>query len=146
MRAALIIGLLLSSACERGPAPTDPGTLGELDPAVAALLDELTAAVNADRSDAARWGRLAMGLEANGLLVQAAANYETAISLDDQEPRWRYLLALLEARRGEIDTALANLDRVIQLAPSYAPARWKQGLWWLDRGDTRKRKPRSRPP
>ena len=138
MRAALIIGLLLSSACERGPAPANPRTFGELDPAVAALLDELTAAVNADRSDAARWGRLGMALEANGLLVQAAANYEVAVRLDGDEPRWRYRLALLKARRGEVDAALADLDRVVQLAPDYAPARWKQGLWWLDRGDTAK--------
>ena len=138
VRAALIIGLLLSSACQRGPAPADPRTFGELDPAVATLLDELTASVNADRSDAARWGRLAMGLEANGLLVQAAAHYEIAAGLDDEEPRWRYQLALLKARRGEIDAAIADLDRVIELAPGYAPARWKQGFWWLDRGDTAK--------
>lgn len=135
VRAALIIGLL-SSACERGPAPADPATLGDLDPAVAELLNELTAAVNADRSDAARWGRLAMGLEANGLLVQAAEHYDVAARLDGQEPRWPYQLAILKARRGEVDAALADLDRVIQLAPDYAPARWRQGLWWLDRGDT----------
>jgi tetratricopeptide (TPR) repeat protein len=138
VRAALTIVALLCSGCERGPRPADAATFGELDPAVAALLNELTAAVNENRSDAGRWGRLAMGLEANGLLVQAAENYEVAVRLDGDEPRWRYHLALLTARRGEIDTALAQLDRVIQLAPAYAPARWKQGLWWLDRGDTAK--------
>jgi tetratricopeptide (TPR) repeat protein len=127
--------LLFLAACDRGPIPQDPRTFGELDPAVATLLNELTAAVNADRSNAAGWGRLAMGLEANGLLVQAAANYEAAVRLDGNEPRWRYRLALLKARRGEVDAALAELDRVVQLAPDYAPARWKQGLWWLDRGD-----------
>jgi tetratricopeptide (TPR) repeat protein len=98
----------------------------------------LTAAVNDDRSDAARWGALAMGLEANGLLVEAAANYEEAVRLDGKEPRWRYLLALLKGRRGEIDAALADLDRVVQLAPGYVPARWRQGLWWLDRGEAAK--------
>ena len=133
---APIIGMLLSASCARVPAPADPRTFGELDPAVATLLDELTSAVNANRSDAARWGHLAMGLEANGLLVQAAGNYEVAVRLDGREPRWRYLLALLKARRGELDAALADLERVVQLAPDYAPARWKQGLWWLDRGDT----------
>src|SRR5688572_9467966 len=135
---ALIIAMLLSAGCARGPAPADPRTFGELDPAVAALLDELTAAVNADRSNAARWGQLAMGLEANGLLVQSAETYEVAVRLDGREPRWRYLLALLKARRGEIDSALADLERVVELAPDYVPARWKQGLWWLDRGDTSK--------
>ena len=138
VRAAVIISVLLVSACDRGPAPADPRTFGELDPAVAALLNELSATVNADRSIAAGWGRLAMGLEANGLLVQAAANYEAAVRLDGNEPRWRYRLALLKARRGEVDAALADLERVVQLAPDYAPARWKQGLWWLDRGDAAK--------
>lgn len=133
---ALIIGSLLLTGCERGPVPDDPATFGELDPAVATLLEELTAAVNADRSDAARWGRLAMGLEANGLLVGAAKDYEVAARLDGKEPRWPYLRALLRARHGEIDAALADLERVIQLAPGYAPARWRQGLWLLDRGNT----------
>ena len=50
IQAALIIGALFCMGCERGPAPTDPRTFGELDPAVATLLDELTASVNADRS------------------------------------------------------------------------------------------------
>lgn len=134
--AAVIIGSLLSPACQRGPTPADPQTFGALDPAVTTLLDELTASVKAGRSDAGRWGRLAMGLEANGLLVQAAANYDVAINLDGNEPRWRYRRALLRARQGEIDAALADLERVIQLAPGYAPARWRQGLWLLDRGDT----------
>lgn len=138
IRAALIIGLALAEGCTRGPAPATPATLGALDPAVAALVNELAAAVNTDRSDASRWGRLAMGLEANGLLVEAAGHYEVAVRLEDDEPRWRYHLALLTARRGEMDAALAHLDRVIQLAPAYAPARLKQGLWWLDRGDTEK--------
>ena len=138
VRAALIIGALLCFGCDRGPRPADPATFGELDPAVAALLDELTAAVNDDRSDAARWGRLAMGLEANGLIVQAAENYEVAVRLNGNEPRWRYLLALLKARRGEIDAALGDLAVVFQLAPDYVPAQWKQGLWFLDRGDTAK--------
>ena len=134
LHSAFCIAVL--TGCGRGPIPQDPRTFGELDPAVATLLDELTASVNADRSDAPRWGRLAMGLEANGLLVQAAANYAIASGLDGREPRWRYLHALLKARRGDIDAALADLDRVRELAPGYAPARWKQGFWWLDRGDT----------
>lgn len=137
-RAAFIIVAIVCFACDRGPAPAEPDTYGDLDPAVAALLDELTQSVNDDRSDASRWGRLAMGLEANGLLVHAAENYAIAVNLDDREPRWRYQLALLKARRGEIDTAIADMDRVIELAPGYVPARWRQGLWWLDRGETAK--------
>ena len=136
LRATLVVLTLLSTGCSRGPAPADPGTLGDVDPAVMTLLTELTAAVNADRRDAGRWGRLAMALEANGLLVQAAADYAVAVSLDEKEPRWRYRQALLQARRGEMDAALADLERVVALAPDYVPARWRQGLWLLDRGDT----------
>ncbi len=138
IRAATVICALLTVSCERGLPPPDPRTYGDVDPAVASLLEELTAAVNAKRSDGARWGRLAMGLEANGLLVHAAESYQAAVNLDDRDPRWRYQLALLKARRGEIDAAMADMDRVIELAPGYAPARWRQGLWWLDRGDAAK--------
>ena len=138
IRGMIVVGTLLCCGCEDGPTPADPRTFGELDPAVAALLDELTAAVNDDRSNAVRWGHLAMGLEANGLLVQAEENYGVAVRLNGNEPRWRYLAALLKARRGEIDVAITDVDRVIELAPGYAPARWKQGLWWLDGGDTAK--------
>lgn len=135
IRVAAIVLTLLSVACSHGPAPAEPATFGDLDAAVLTLLTELTAAVNAERTDAGRWGRLAMGLEANGLLVPAAADYAIAISLDGKEPRWRYRQALLRARRGELDAALADLEQVIALAPGYAPARWRQGLWLLDRGD-----------
>jgi tetratricopeptide (TPR) repeat protein len=131
----LVLVLASSAGCRGGPAPPDAAALGELDPAVRALVDELTTSVNDDRSDAGRWGRLAMAYEANGFLVQAAHAYEVAVELDEREPRWRYRQALLRARRGDVDTALTDLDRVIALAPGYVPARWRQGMWLLDRGD-----------
>jgi tetratricopeptide (TPR) repeat protein len=133
-RAALLAGVVLSAACARGPAPPDTSALGAIDPAVKALVDELTAGVNADRGDVTRLGRLAMAYEANGLLVQAAQAYDVAVRLDEREPRWRYRRALLAARRGEVDAALADLEQVITQAPGYAPARWRKGLWLLDRG------------
>jgi tetratricopeptide (TPR) repeat protein len=129
------IWIPLLGGCDRGAGPPDPRTFGNLDPAVLDLLDELTAAVNAERSDGTRWGRLAMGLEANGLLVQAAASYDMAVRLDAKEPRWRYRRALLSARRGEIDTALADLAAVSSLTPGHAPSYWRTGFLLLDRGD-----------
>ena len=130
--AALIVSIVLASACDRTPPPPDPATLGNVDPAVRTLVDELTASVNADRRDAARWGRLGLAYEANGLLVQAAQAYDVAVGLDEREPRWRYRRGILTARRGDVDAALADLEQVIVLAPSYAPARWRKGLWLLD--------------
>jgi tetratricopeptide (TPR) repeat protein len=132
---ALAVVTLAAAGCTRGPAPPDPSSFAALDPAVRTLLDELIAGVDEDRSDAARWGRLGMGFEANGLLVEAASAYQTAVSLDDREPRWRYRLAVLRARRGDREAALADLERVIAVAPGYVPARWRRGLWLLDRGD-----------
>jgi tetratricopeptide (TPR) repeat protein len=138
--AARLVGALvlatLVHACTRPPAPPDPATLGDIDAEVRALIEEHTAAVHASPSDPARWGQLGLAYEANGLLVEAAQAYDIAIGLDDAEPRWRYRRALLLARRGDVGPALADLDRVIQLAPAYAPARWRQGFWRLDLGET----------
>ena len=131
----LVVALLLALACDRTPSPPDPAALQDVDPEVKALIVEHTAAVNASRSDPARWGRLGMAYEANGLLVSAADAYTVALGLDDHEPKWRYRRALLLARRGEVGPALADLDRVIQLAPAYGPARWRQGFWQLDVGE-----------
>jgi tetratricopeptide (TPR) repeat protein len=131
-----IVAAAVATACVRGPAPPDPAALRNIDPEVKVLLEEHTATVNRNRSDPESWGRLAMAYEANGLLIEAENVYTTAIGLGDREPKWRYHRALLLARRGEIEPALADLDRVIELAPAYAPARWQQGFWRLDLGDT----------
>jgi tetratricopeptide (TPR) repeat protein len=128
--------LLICVCCSRGPEPPAVASYGDLDPDVASLLTELTTAVNAARSDGSRWGTLGMGLEANGLLVHAESAYATAAQLAEREPKWQYRRALLRARRGDLDEALADLGRVIALAPTYAPARWRQGQWLLDGGDT----------
>lgn len=134
--AFVVLASVLAAACRRAPAPPDPATLVGVDPDVKALIEERTADVNADRSDDDRWGRLAMAYEANGLLVEAADAYSVALGLDDREPRWPYHRALLLARRGDVTAALADLDRVIERAPGYAPARWHQGFWRLDLGET----------
>jgi tetratricopeptide (TPR) repeat protein len=136
VRAALVAGVLLAAACNRGPVPPDVSSLGALDPDVLALLRDLRAEVDGRRSDAGAWGRLGMGFEANGLLVEAEEAYATARALDAREPRWPYRQALLRARRGEVEAALGDLALVIARAPGYAPARWRQGLWRLDLGDT----------
>jgi tetratricopeptide (TPR) repeat protein len=126
---------LVAVGCGRGPVPPELTSLGPVDPAVHALLADLTARVERARSDHDAWGRLGMALEANGLLVEAERVYETAMASAGHEPRWLYRRAILRARRGEVSEALDDLDRVIRLAPGYVPARWRQGLWRLDLGD-----------
>lgn len=130
-----VLAGVLDAACRRPAAPPDPGALVDVDPDVKTLIVERTADVNADRSDANRWGRLAMAYEANGLLIEAEEAYSVALGLDDREPRWPYHRAQLVARRGDMAAALVDLDRVIARAPAYAPAHWQQGFWRLDLGE-----------
>lgn len=132
----LLLAIVLGQACARPPAPPDPAALGDVDPDVKALIVEKTGEVNANRSDAARWGHLGMAYEANGLLVEATDAYAVALGLDGADPKWPYHRARLLARRGDVAAALVDLDGVIARAPSYAPARWRQGFWRLDLGDT----------
>jgi tetratricopeptide (TPR) repeat protein len=133
---AIVAAVATATACARWPEAPDPASIQNVDPEVKALVEEHIAAVSQNRSDPTSWGRLAMAYEANGLLVEAADAYTVAIGLGDLEPKWRYHRALLLARRGELESALADLDRVIALAPAYAPAHWQQGFWRLDLGDT----------
>ena len=133
---AFCLCIALLASCTRGPQPPDVSTYGDLDPDVASLLTDETAAVNAARSDAGRWSSLGMALEANGLLTHAESAYSTALQLSDREAQWYYRRAVLRARRGADEDALADLNRAIALSPGYAPAHWRRGLWLLDRGDT----------
>ena len=107
-----------------------------MDPAVASLLGDLRAAVESDRRNAEAWGRFAMACEANGFVGAARDGYATAARLAPEEPRWTYRLALVSARLGDHDRALAALERTNEMAPQYVPAWCRRGLWLLDRGDT----------
>ena len=127
--------LLLATACTRGPQPPDLATLGTLDPAVRALLDEQVAAVRDGPTVADGWGRLGMAFEANGFTAPARDAYRTATTFENQHGRWWYRLALLAQRDGDVDAALQDFDRAIALSPDFVPARWRRGLLLLDRGD-----------
>jgi tetratricopeptide (TPR) repeat protein len=134
----LVIGVTPTTSCSHSGAPEPPRVeaLGDMDPEVAVLLRELRAAIEAAPRDAAAWGRFAMACEANGFVGAARAAYVGASSLAVDEPRWTYRLALVTARLGDYDGALAAVSRVNDLAPDYAPAWCRRGNWLLDRNDT----------
>jgi protein O-GlcNAc transferase len=121
----------------RSPSPEPPrlADLGPMDPEVAGLIEARIQRVSAARSDATAWGALGTACEANGFTVAAARAYDTATRLDPENPRWWYRLALITSRLGDQPAAMAALDRTLRLAPTYAPAHWRRGLWSLDQGD-----------
>jgi tetratricopeptide (TPR) repeat protein len=132
----LVLALpVIALSCARGPAPPDPAALGDVDPAVRALIDEHTAAVNEVPSSADRWGTLGMAYEGNGFTGPAREAYRTATTFENDHGRWWYRLAILAQRNGDTDAALAAFDRAIALSPDVVAARWRRGLLLLDRGD-----------
>ncbi len=119
----------------RGPAPPRLADLGALDPDASRLLADAVASVNGSRRDPAQWGRLAMIAEANGLVGAARGAYEHAAALASADARWWYHTARMRARLGADTAAIDAMRRAIALDGGYAPARWRLGLWLLDRGD-----------
>jgi tetratricopeptide (TPR) repeat protein len=119
----------------RQPAPPRLADLGAMAPEVASLVDEQLSIVNNDRASAPAWARLGMACEANGLLQPARAAYAQAIALDPRDARSTYRLAVVDARAGRVDDAIAEMRQAIALNSQYAPAHWRLGLWLLDRND-----------
>lgn len=116
----------------RSPTPPAPADLASLDPELADLITQTRADVHADP---AAWARLGMIYEANGFVGLARACYEQSVYRRDTEARWWYRLALVRARLGDVEGALAAALRASELDPGYAPVHWRQGLWRLDRGE-----------
>jgi tetratricopeptide (TPR) repeat protein len=121
----------------RRTAPALPAveSLGAVAPEVAAAARDALDSLGHDPRDSRRWGQFGMVCEANGLVDAARGAYATATSLDRSEPKWWYRLALVDARIGRTDEAIDEIGRVIELNGTYAPARWRLGLWLLDRND-----------
>ena len=99
----------MAAACARGPAPPELAPLGELDPAVRALLDERIAIVARRPADADAWGTLGMAFEANGFTPPARESYRTATTFENAHGRWWYRLGLLAQRGGDIDAGAGGL-------------------------------------
>jgi len=109
--------------------------LGSMAPEVADAARQALQFLEQNPRDPARWGRFGMVCEANGVIGAARDAYVTAASLGS-EAKWRYRLALVEARSGQPDEAIRDVRRAIELDPTYAPAHRRLGLWLLDRNDT----------
>jgi len=119
-----------------GPALPRVESLGAIAPEVVAAARQALDILAQNPRDPERWGRFGMVCEANGIVGAARDAYAAATSLDGADAKWRYRLALVEARGGDPDGAIRDLRQALDLNPTYAPAHRRLGLWLLDRNDT----------
>jgi tetratricopeptide (TPR) repeat protein len=105
------------------------------DPAIAERIEQRAAALRREPRDGEPWRRLGMLYHAHDRFDLAADCYRESRALDPQEPRTHFYLALVDQRQGRTAEAIAGLERVIELAGGYAPARWRLALLRLAEGD-----------
>lgn len=105
-----------------------------LEPPLARLLRERTQAVVANPYSAEAWGMLAVAYDVHDMFAEAIACYERATTLDPNEFRWVYFLAL-STRLGDREAALAHLQRAAELDPKYAPLQYFVGDAFLAEPD-----------
>ena len=131
----VVAAVIVSRRAPAAPQPPTINTLGEVAPEVSAAAREALASLAESPRDADRWNRFGMICEANGVIEPARDAYATAAALDSSEPKFWYRLAVVEARTGRIDEAIAAMRRATDTNVAYAPAHWRLGLWLLDRDD-----------
>jgi tetratricopeptide (TPR) repeat protein len=129
---AVAAGAVARFAAGRARVPPPVAGLDVLAPDIRQLVEQARNDVVSDPGDATRWGRYGMACQANGLAGAARDAYTTAVTIDRTNAKWWFLLASVEARLGSIDEAVRAMQRAIAIEPSYAPARWRLGLWLLD--------------
>lgn len=138
-RAALLapVGLcaLLLAPCAREQPPPVPVDLAGFDAEIAERIGDQVDALRREPDDPARWRELGMLYHAHDRLELAGECYRQSLALAPQAARSHYYLALVEQRSGRRAEAIAGMRRVLELAPGYAPARWRLGLWLLGQGD-----------
>ncbi|HUE86906.1 MAG TPA: tetratricopeptide repeat protein, partial [Vicinamibacterales bacterium] len=127
-----LAGASASGACGGAAPPLPDIRLDDVAPEVATAVRAAESRVIADPHVAGNWLSLGMVCEANGLTADARHAYEQATTLAERNPRAWYRLAITRSRAGDLQGALAAVDRVIALDARYAPAHWHRGLWLLD--------------
>jgi len=137
-RSCCTLVLLLSVACSSAPdfAVGEPyaASLTGASREVRELIEGLIASAAMHPPSAADRAALGMAYEVNGFREAALKCYQQAAALDPDEPRFSYYLAQSRASGGDLEAALAALDRVHALAADYAPAYLYRGQWSLDLG------------
>jgi tetratricopeptide (TPR) repeat protein len=80
------------------------------------------------------FGRLGQLYYAYDLLRPAAIAFSNAVALDPDQFGWHYYLAAMHTAEGELEDALRELDRVLELRPEDLPSLARRGRILLDLG------------
>ena len=70
----------------------------------------------------------AYALELSGRFPEAESGYRLAVTQGGEDPRWLYLLADVLAREKKLPEAETVFDRIAELRPNYAEARFAAGI------------------
>lgn len=133
----LLAALWLAWPSQRGPQlpPVPRPELSDL-PAIRDQITQVYAAFDAAPNDIAATVLLGTTLHAYRYLEPAAAAYQRASLLDPGDFRWAYLLATVNALRGEQQAAIDGLEHALTLdTRNYLPARLQLAELWLDAGN-----------
>ena len=134
--AMLAIGAPRSATAQtsdRSAVPLPP-RLEQRDPAVIDLVWHHAARIEANPTPA-NWRRLGMVYQANLEYELACQVYQRALDLDPASAPTHYLMSLCRDRLGDATAAIAAMEQVTVLDPTYMPAWWRLGLLQLEFGD-----------
>ncbi len=131
--AALGYSLAACNPAASVPPPVETSFEGTETRVVEQLTGLLAAARKDPRSARAR-AVLGMAYEMSGRLRAAHESYAQAAVLDPSEPRWSYFEAITRSKLGDLEGALATLDRMLAIDDTYAAAYLFRGQWLLDLG------------
>ncbi|MDX1501290.1 MAG: tetratricopeptide repeat protein [Thermoanaerobaculia bacterium] len=131
LRTAPILFAAALAATAAAPPPTPPAGLDEM---VAERIEGARRAVTATPERAEAWLELGALFHAHELTDRAADCYRQAAAREPDDARTHYLLAHAEWELGDPEPAVERLERVVELAPGYAPASWRRGGWLLELG------------
>ncbi len=76
-------------------------------------------------------GRLGMTFQANFFYDEAERCYNRAMNLNQREWRWPYYVALINEELGDVQSTIANLNKVLEKNPNIAEAWYRLGNAYL---------------
>ncbi len=132
--ACMLLALGCSKPVKVVVTPPDIQALGRLQPEIKKELEQATAKLVRDLSNAKKWGNLGMRYEANRIPEQARTCYQEAFRLDDRNALWPYRYAIAAANADDYPEAIEWAQRSADLDSTYAPTQVRIGSWNLELG------------